>query len=207
MKKQLILLMSVISIVASLVTPGISGTPTYMPGVTANMVATYSFSGTSPYGASIAIHIRNVSASIVTYRRDNSTTNIQFNVSNVIVHSPWWFVPKNMIVSDMFQPSNPNYLVNAIITKTAAGQSWTAVRLNRSISGIDINACFDQATGLMLYWRYDSSSIHDTFVLASLEDEPPGELPVDPALIVAMLTFGLAIAIFLSMRKSLKLVS
>jgi hypothetical protein len=203
MKKEILLAVIAVSIISGFVIPCTRAAPTYTAGVSANQVATYSYTGTMSYNSPTLIHIRSVSGSIVNYRRDSATTDIAFDVSNVIVHSPWWFVSEGMVVSDQFQSGNPNYLASAVVSKSYAGQSWSAVQLNSSVGGVVINALFDQDTGLMLYYhQHDGGSYSNTFVITALtiETEVPAT-PIDPAWIIVMAIAGIGISILLASRK------
>ncbi len=157
------------------------------------------------YNSPTVIHIRSVSGSIVYYRRDSVTTDVPLNVASITSYSPWWFVSQNMVTGDLFQVGIPKkYFVNATITKSFAGQSWAANRINATSGAIIINALFDQITGLMLYWYHtDGSSYENEFYLTSwgTETETP-TTPIQPAWIIVMAIAGIGLSIMLASRKT-----
>ncbi len=155
------------------------------------------------YSNPTAIHIRSVSGSVVTYRRDDGTTDIPLDVSQILSYSPWWFVSQNMGIADRFQADNALYTVGAIVAKNFAGQAWSAVQLNATVMGVTINALFDQVTGLALYWYHtDGSSYENEFIITSLEVETEAPVtPIDPAWIVVMALAGIGISVLVASRK------
>ncbi len=204
MKKEILLTVIAVSIIAGLVTPCMRAAPSYTAGVTANQVATYSYTGTMSYNNPTAIHFRSVSGAIVNYRRDSGTTDIPIDVSSILSYSPWWCVSTGMVISDRFQANNALYVVGAIDSKVYAGNSYNALRLNQSIGGVTINALFDQVTGLMLYWHQeDGSTYSNTFSLTSLgTDVYAPTVPIDPAWIIVMAIAGIGLSIMLASRKT-----
>jgi hypothetical protein len=206
-KTEIILALLGVSIILCLVTPGMQAVPTYNAGVSPNQVATYSYSGTMSYNNPTAIHIRSVSGSIVNYRRDSSTTDVPLDVADITSYSPWWFVSENMVVGDRFEAGVALYFVNSTISKNIGGQTWTANQINATVMGIDINALFDKATGLMLCWEYDNHGsgeflIHVNFALSSLTAEAEVPVtPIDPTWIVVMALAGIGISVLVASRK------
>jgi hypothetical protein len=191
-----------ISIAFSMAAVNVQSVPTYTAGVSPNQAATYSYVGNTGFNSQTVIHIRSVSGSIMTYRRDSGTTDIPINVSKIIIYNPWYCVSTGMVVSDRFQSDNPSYIVIAIVTKSFAGQSWTALQMNATVGDTTINALFDQATGLMLYFFYYKTTgpLYHTFVLLTLA--PESAIPIDPAWIILMLMAGLGAAIMVVSRKT-----
>nr|MDO8111219.1 hypothetical protein [Candidatus Sigynarchaeota archaeon] len=199
MKKALIFSFAVLCIVSAMAIPCISAVATYVPGVKAGQVITYSFTDTPASPVNVTIHVKSVSGSNVTYTKNNISTNIVYDVSHVISHSPWYFVAANLSLSDAMYVGSVLWFVTA--TNPAyniAGDTWNAIRCQGSGSGVTIDGWWEKTTGILLYWQYDGVSIHQNYSILSIGTE---SIPMDPSFIVASLAVGIIIAVFLVNKK------
>ena len=180
----------------------VTASTTFTPGVTTGTIIVYAFTNGASSPVNTTISVTNVSGTIITYQRDNNTTQIPYNVSNVIIYSPWFFVGANLSLSDpMYTGSTLWFVTSTNPSYNIAGKSWNTISMSGTHSGITITATWERATGIMLYWSYASSNINQMYSALAIRHSSTGTIPIDPFLIIATMSAGVVIAIIIVSRK------
>ncbi|NMC08624.1 MAG: hypothetical protein GYA24_25670 [Candidatus Lokiarchaeota archaeon] len=173
----------------------------YVPGVTAGQVIKYNFVEDTNPAEEITIHVKAVSGSIVNYSKNNYASILSVNVS-YIVASPWYFVGKNLNVSDPMHNGLTGYPVNQIVSGySIAGKTWEAIHMVNTSGGITREGYWERSTGLLLFYSYQSLSMMETYTIISIGSQPSNNVPVDPGFVVASLLAGVVIAIVVPLKK------